>query len=135
LAAPGGGPASDVCKDGGYVAYTDADGKPFKNMGQCVKYVAHGGTPVARPYLTLVWSEPDNDGRTWGTVTGEGLRPGANVYGHVDGGTDIDIRRVSEDGTLSFEWGFLTCGEWTGHTVYTLDRYGAPIAASADLPC
>lgn len=29
----------DQCKDGGYKNYTDANGKPFKNQGQCVSYV------------------------------------------------------------------------------------------------
>lgn len=29
----------DQCKNGGSVNYTDAAGKPFKNQGQCVRYV------------------------------------------------------------------------------------------------
>ena len=113
----------------------DTAGNPFRNKGQCVKYVKHGGVLVARPFLSLVWSQPNADGKVWGTVTGAGLQPGANLYGHVDGGTDVDIYRVSGDGTLAFTWGFFTCGEWTGHTVYTLDRWGAPIQARAEPPC
>lgn len=30
----------DQCKNGGYVNYTDAQGQPFKNQGQCVSSVA-----------------------------------------------------------------------------------------------
>lgn len=30
------------CKNGGYVDYTDADGQPFKNQGQCIKAANHG---------------------------------------------------------------------------------------------
>lgn len=33
--------AKDQCKHGGYVNYTDANGNPFKNQGQCVAYVNH----------------------------------------------------------------------------------------------
>lgn len=32
--------SKDQCKDGGYVNYTDANGGPFKNQGQCVSSVA-----------------------------------------------------------------------------------------------
>lgn len=36
-----------LCKNGGYVAYVDpATSQPFTNQGQCVSYVAKGGTLV-----------------------------------------------------------------------------------------
>lgn len=31
------------CKNGGYVNYTDADGEPFRNQGQCIKAANRGG--------------------------------------------------------------------------------------------
>ena len=33
--------SKDQCKDGGYVNYTDNNGKPFKNQGQCVAFANH----------------------------------------------------------------------------------------------
>ena len=33
--------SKDQCKDGGYRDFTDADGNPFKNQGQCVAFVNH----------------------------------------------------------------------------------------------
>lgn len=108
-AAPPSKDAKEQCSDGGYLHYTDADGNSFKNASMCAKSIADGGIVEVIPYLKIVWSKPV-DGRTWGKVTGEGLLPGATVYAHVDGGTDIDIYRVSGDGTLAFVWGHFTCG-------------------------
>jgi hypothetical protein len=34
---------SAACKDGGWRTHTDATGRPFKNQGDCVSYVATGG--------------------------------------------------------------------------------------------
>jgi hypothetical protein len=36
-------PSKDACKTGGWMTYTDAQGRPFKNQGDCVSYVATGG--------------------------------------------------------------------------------------------
>ena len=33
----------DQCKQGGWQAYTDSNGTPFKNQGDCVSFVATGG--------------------------------------------------------------------------------------------
>jgi hypothetical protein len=36
-----------VCKNGGWqTVVRSEDQSPFKNQGECVSYVAHGGTPV-----------------------------------------------------------------------------------------
>jgi hypothetical protein len=46
LAAPAGAaPAAgkDRCKDGGWQALHASDGSSFKNQGDCVSYVNHGG--------------------------------------------------------------------------------------------
>lgn len=35
---------ADKCKKDGYKDLADEKGKPFKNQGQCIKFVNHGGT-------------------------------------------------------------------------------------------
>ena len=35
--------AKDQCKNGGWQTLTDSNGNGFKNQGQCIKYVNHGG--------------------------------------------------------------------------------------------
>lgn len=35
--------SKDQCKHGGWQGYADASGRPFKNQGDCVSYVATGG--------------------------------------------------------------------------------------------
>ena len=35
--------SKDQCKNGGWTNYVDASGRPFKNQGDCVSYVATGG--------------------------------------------------------------------------------------------
>jgi hypothetical protein len=39
--------SADDCKNGGWQNHTDAEGRPFKNQGDCVSYVATGGTNTA----------------------------------------------------------------------------------------
>jgi hypothetical protein len=36
--------SKDQCKRGGWQSLTDANGTPFKNQGDCVSYVATGGS-------------------------------------------------------------------------------------------
>ena len=43
---PGGNSkAAHPCQHGGWKHLVRADGRSFKNAGQCVSYAAHGGTP------------------------------------------------------------------------------------------
>lgn len=47
MADPGGNAANAAkCENGGYLNYTDADGNPFANTGECVRSAAQGGTLV-----------------------------------------------------------------------------------------
>jgi len=48
FAGGGNSAAAHACQQGGYAAFTRADGTPFANTGDCVSYAAHGGvlTPV-----------------------------------------------------------------------------------------
>jgi hypothetical protein len=38
---------STACKDGGWRTHTDSTGRPFKNQGDCVSYVATNGRNAA----------------------------------------------------------------------------------------
>jgi hypothetical protein len=44
----GSGDDKDACKKGGFADYTRADGSTFKNQGDCVSYVEHGGQLVSK---------------------------------------------------------------------------------------
>ena len=37
-------PGKDRCKDGGWQSVHRSDGSAFRNQGDCVSYVNHGGT-------------------------------------------------------------------------------------------
>jgi hypothetical protein len=41
--------SKDACKNGGWQTFTDSEGKPFKNQGQCVSYVASDGKSRNNP--------------------------------------------------------------------------------------
>jgi hypothetical protein len=59
-AGPAGAKQASVkvdCKNGGWQYLADSAGKPFKNQGACVSFVAKGGVPQPRTVqLTLVGS-------------------------------------------------------------------------------
>lgn len=51
--APGNSAAAKACQNGGYAKYVGPDGTPFRNPGECVQFVAHGGT-LRPPAASLV---------------------------------------------------------------------------------
>jgi hypothetical protein len=59
------------CKNGGYLDYTDANGNPFKNEGQCTSYAARGGQLVPTPDISL-----DQAG---GSISGTGFTPNSPI--------------------------------------------------------
>src|SRR5215212_12242637 len=80
-AAAGGNAANaHKCKQGGYLDYTDANGNPFKNEGQCTSYAARGGqlvpVPTGPPDISLVQNTPDEAD---GTISGTGFRTNSSV--------------------------------------------------------
>jgi hypothetical protein len=80
-AAPGGNAANAAkCEEGGYLDYTDANGNPFKNEGQCTSYAARGGqlvpVPTGPPDISLVQNTPDEAD---GTISGTGFTPNSSV--------------------------------------------------------
>src|SRR5919112_1723380 len=67
-ASPGGNAANAAkCEEGGYLDYTDANGNPFKNEGQCTRYAAKGGQLVPTANISL---DPVS-----GTISGTGFTP------------------------------------------------------------
>ncbi len=46
-------PNKDACKRGGWESYTDDEGTPFKNQGDCVSYVATGGSNKAQDHAVI----------------------------------------------------------------------------------
>lgn len=44
LASADSNPQKDQCKHGGFANVRDNNGAPFKNQGQCIKFVNGGGT-------------------------------------------------------------------------------------------
>jgi hypothetical protein len=76
-AAAGGNEANAAkCAEGGYLNYTDAEGTPFKNEGQCTSYAARGGTlvPVSTADITLDQGEPGT-----GSISGTGFTPNSSI--------------------------------------------------------
>src|SRR5215207_9800275 len=74
-AAPGGNAANAAkCEEGGYLNYTDAEGNPFKNEGQCTSYAARGGKLVPVPDITL-----DQGGPGTGIISGTGFTPNSSI--------------------------------------------------------
>ena len=78
-AAPAGNAANAAkCEEGGYLDYTDANGNPFKNEGQCTRYAARGGqlvpVPVLTPDITITYQGFDT-----GTISGTGFTPNSQI--------------------------------------------------------
>src|SRR5215207_8662056 len=73
-AAPGGNAANAAkCEEGGYLDYTDAQGNPFKNEGQCTTYAARGGqlVPVSTADISIDVAA--------GTISGTGFTPNSPI--------------------------------------------------------
>src|SRR5215212_1781219 len=98
-AAAGGNAANAAkCEEGGYLDYTDANGNPFKNEGQCTRYAAKGGQLVPVPDISF--------DQATGTISGTGFTPNSTVFLHVNGswatGGSSVITSVTTDETGAF---------------------------------
>src|SRR5215208_3046364 len=70
-AAPAGNAANAAkCEEGGYLDYTDAQGNPFKNEGQCTRYAARGGELVPVPTRPDISIDQETS-----TISGTGFTP------------------------------------------------------------
>jgi hypothetical protein len=95
-AAAGGNAANaHKCKQGGYLDYTDANGNPFKNEGQCTSYAARGGQLVPVPDISL--------DQAAGTISGTGFTPNSTVVLVVNmaWSTESGSGRISSRSSLS----------------------------------
>jgi hypothetical protein len=139
--------AAAACANGGYLYWVGVDG-PFRNPGECISFVAQGGTLTA-PYLSVEWHERSVClGCTrlyYGVVSGAGLQPGATVS-IVLNGILVNARQVgtvAPDGTFFYDG---TGPDATGtthstgcgfHSVVfrTLDQSGQVIETTEPPPC
>ena len=64
-AADGNATNAQLCEEGGYLDYTDADGTAFKNEGHCTRYAAQGGTLVAPRTVTISYYDIDVEWSNW----------------------------------------------------------------------
>jgi hypothetical protein len=102
IAAPGGNAANAAkCEEGGYLDYTDANGNPFKNEGQCTRYAAKGGQLVPTANISL---DPVS-----GTISGTGFTPNSRFdlkFGYSPNGGGINFLGFSStDATGAFVLG------------------------------
>ena len=95
-ASPGSNAANAAkCDEGGYLDYTDAQGNPFKNEGQCTRYAARGGQLVPVPDISL--------DQAAGTISGTGFTPNSTVVLVVNmaWSTESGSGRISSRSSLS----------------------------------
>lgn len=133
-AAPHHRDGKEQCQGDGFLSVTTADGEPFKNAGQCMKYIRQGGEVVARARLIVTFTAPVDD-RFYVDVSGSGLLPGAFLYVGTDVSTPIDVFQVDAAGNLAFTGGYYPCGTFTWFEYSTLDKGGLPIATRTATPC
>lgn len=111
--AQGNSVAAHACQHGGYQNLQGTDGTTFKNTGQCVSYVAHGGTLEPLASCTVI---SDSNG----CLTLNGL-----TIGYYD---DSSYGTISLTGAFSFSpvtgcgayYGFPACGPAVGGGSYTV---------------
>lgn len=132
--SPGNSGAAQACQQGGYLDYTDADGNPFRNTGQCVSYAAQGGTLVPVPTTAVYLDE-----EAW-TIGATGFAPNSLLY--VDrvfepsGYSHRFLGFTDADGT----WGrsdWNTCFELTNTsvTITVTDAEGVSHTEFFELDC
>jgi hypothetical protein len=83
--SPGNSGNAQACQQDGWQLLQTANGRLFRNAGECSSYGAHGGVLMAAPTLVVSATigfcggpEP----HCWGAFTGTGLAPFSPVYLH-----------------------------------------------------
>jgi hypothetical protein len=136
--AQGNSEAAHACQDGGYLNYTDADGNPFRNAGQCTRYAAQGGElvpiPVTNPDLSITGGQPASDSGT-GAIHGTGFTPNSTIVDLFlvaqpgDIGLGIDYAGfagpIDGDGAWSTGESFNLCNAQTTLTTITITAVDA----------
>ena len=140
-AAPGGNAANAAkCEEGGYLDYTDANGNPFKNEGQCTRYAAKGGqlVPVSTADISL--------DQAAGTISGTGFTPNSTLttflltYSPNVRRVDLANARYATDATGAFStaantFNFCFDSTNTGVEVTVTDSAGVSATESFPLSC
>jgi hypothetical protein len=135
-AAPGGNSANAAkCEEGGYLDYTDAQGNPFKNEGQCTSYAARGGTLVPVPTADITLDQAA------GTISGTGFTPNSPITNsrvYSPNGQSVTDSLVSTDATGAFvDSGLNFCFDPanTSITVTITDGAGVSVTETFALSC
>jgi hypothetical protein len=135
-AAPGGNSANAAkCEEGGYLDYTDAQGNPFKNEGQCTSYAARGGTLVPVPTADITLDQAA------GTISGTGFTPNSPITNsrvYSPNGQSVTDSLVSTDATGAFvDSGLFFCFDPanTSITVTITDGAGVSVTETFALSC
>ena len=123
-----GSSAADACRNGGYVNWTDADGAPFKNQGDCVSYVARGGVlvPIATGSFSVQYSSIGPTSFR-AVFTGTGLEPSSSVrfsFVWPDRGISIEFA-IDASGTVTFPWD-EQCLDTLGNGITSVTATGTP---------
>jgi len=139
-AAPGGNAANaHKCEEGGYLDYTDPQGNPFKNEGQCTSYAARGGQLVPTgPHLSLDLSA--------GTISGTGFTPNSPIalsgefvpnrnFSFITFGLSTDATGAFTTGDLREDLTFCPTESTTSVEVTATDAEGVTVTQSFPLEC
>jgi hypothetical protein len=135
-AAAGGNEANAAkCAEGGYLNYTDAQGNPFKNEGQCTSYAARGGQLVPVPTADISLDQAA------GSISGTGFTPNSpitNTRVYSPNGQSFTDSLVSTDATGAFvDSGLFFCFDPanTSITVTITDGAGVTVTETFPLSC
>jgi hypothetical protein len=139
-AAPGGNAANAAkCEDGGYLYYTDAEGNPFKNEGQCTRYAARGGQLVSTADISF---DRGSGGLPDGIISGTGFTPNSDITLTLTfsptGETNTDtLWRTDATGAFSTGPTFVFCvtEDTTSVEVTATDEEGVSVTESFPFDC
>ena len=137
VAAKGGNrDIAHACQQGGHENRFEAEtARQFKNAGDCASYGAQGGTAAS---LQLETGTYPCDGATcWGTLSGSGLDPQADVFviATGDAGNIVAMLKADMDGNLMPTQVFLPCGAGGGPFRVQSVSPGGRIFFEVNSPC
>jgi hypothetical protein len=133
-AAAGGNAANaHKCQQGGYLNYTDANGNPFKNEGQCTSYAAKGGQLVPVPTADISLDQAA------GSISGTGFTPNSSITlrrVYSPNGEDFTDTLWQTDATGAFTTGgfFDFCFDPANTSVEVTATDGAGVSVTESFP-
>lgn len=114
-----------ACKSDGWKTATDAQGKKFKNQGQCVSYVEKNNVEVRGNNVHFVAYDASADRRVWFDVD-TANNGGWYVYADKTGWYRANIDKVTVDGTAATFSGTVVRAnrahqtDWVGQKLYVV---------------